>query len=73
MLRLRTLAFATFLVSAVTDWRLRRCFLALMTATHVRKRGLLQRHEDYNASHHEANSLEGLAAKQDFFSRRVNI
>jgi len=35
-LRLRTLAFAIFLVLAVTDWRLRRwrlCFLALMTAT----------------------------------------
>ena len=35
-MRLRTLAFATFLVLAVTDWRLRRWrlwFLALMTAT----------------------------------------
>ena len=30
-MRLRTLAFATFLVLAVADWRL--CFLALMTAT----------------------------------------
>ena len=33
-MRLRTLAFATFLVLAVTDWRL--CFLALMTTTQKR-------------------------------------